>query len=160
MAARLMKFSSTLNKEFEKNYKEFLESTFFYRSNIFKEFTKSLYKYLSDNPSKKVTIIIDGFEKVIISFILKLFEIYNLSKNYFKYSNNNLDYILRGVPKNVRMIYSCIKSLKHKSDQFVEKELWFKYEMSYFDLISSKIFVEKYLEKYNKVLNWKDFFIQ
>ena len=49
------------------------------------------------------------------------------------------------------MIYSCIKSLKYKSDEFVDKELWLKYEMNYFDQITSKTFVEKYFEKYNKV---------
>lgn len=64
-----------------------------------------------------------------------------------------MDYLLRNLPSNFRMILSCIKSLQYISDSFVDKELWLKYEMNDLDPIAGKMYIEKYFEKYNKVIS-------
>lgn len=75
--------------------------------------------------------------------------------------------IPRNLPYNIKLIMSCNSTSKDVADSIVGSHKWIEITLDNFDKEESKIFIEKYMDKYNKVClhrikaftNLKDIFI-
>lgn len=65
--------------------------------------------------------------------------------------NTMVEFIPRNLPPNVKLIFSCSRNDTQTFEDILGDEIWYKVELENFDYECSKLFVDSYLKKYNKV---------
>ena len=63
-----------------------------------------------------------------------------------------IDFIPRNLPSNITLIYTCSKSSDLVMKEIVGDETWYKLNLNYLSIDSSRVFIETYMSKFNKVI--------
>ena len=66
--------------------------------------------------------------------------------------NTMTDFIPRNLPPNVKLIFTCDRGQEETFKSILGDEVWYKVELENFDFECSRVYVDSYLKKFNKVL--------
>lgn len=66
--------------------------------------------------------------------------------------NTMTDFIPRNLPPNVKLIFTCDRGQEETFKSILGDEVWYKVELENFDFECSRVYVDSYLKRFNKVL--------